>query len=89
MNPKLVLALLAGALLGLCSHFAPWRRRVKKCISCGSCARNCPTAAISRVEIPPGDDGVAYKYVSDDNKCIACGFCADTCPCGIWVLRPF
>ena len=70
-------------------------QQAARCLSCGSCRdchlceTICPTAAISRVEIPPGDDGVAYKYVSDDNKCIACGFCADTCPCGIWVLRPF
>ncbi len=70
-------------------------QQAARCLSCGSCRdchlceTICPTGAISRVEIPPGDDGVAYKYVSDDNKCIACGFCADTCPCGIWVLRPF
>ncbi len=59
----------AGALLGLCSHFAPWRRRVKKCISCGSCARNCPTAAIS-------EDGLSTAR----RECITCRACVSVCP---------
>ena len=84
------------------AHFDPVADRgatedqqAARCLSCGSCRdchlceTICPTGAISRMEIPPGEDGVSYQYVSDDNKCIACGFCADTCPCGIWVLRPF
>ena len=72
-------------------HDLPWiiSHREDRCTLCGQCTAVCPTGAISRMEIPPGEDGVSYQYVSDDNKCIACGFCADTCPCGIWVLRPF
>lgn len=41
------------------------------CISCGACAAECPTEAISE------GDG---KYVIDAEKCIECGACADVCP---------
>lgn len=41
------------------------------CISCGSCAAQCPAEAISE-----GAD----KYVIDQDKCIGCGACADQCP---------
>ena len=44
-----------------------------ECISCGSCADNCPVSAISA-----GDD----KYVIDADTCISCGACADICPVG-------
>lgn len=44
-----------------------------ECISCGSCADNCPVGAISE-----GDS----QYVIDPQKCIDCGACADTCPVG-------
>lgn len=41
-----------------------------KCISCGQCAENCPTAAI------PDDN-----YTTQDNvKCIQCSACAHVCP---------
>lgn len=42
-----------------------------QCISCGSCAGNCPNDAISE-----GED----KYVIDAEKCISCGVCATVCP---------
>ena len=42
-----------------------------KCISCGTCAGECPVEAISE-----GDD----KYVIDPDKCLDCGTCADACP---------
>jgi MauM/NapG family ferredoxin protein len=32
--------------LGLCSRLPLWRRRVKKCTQCGTCASKCPTKAI-------------------------------------------
>ncbi|MEW6535282.1 MAG: 4Fe-4S binding protein [Candidatus Auribacterota bacterium] len=41
------------------------------CISCGSCAPECPVDAISQ-----GPD----IYVIDPNKCIDCGACAEVCP---------
>lgn len=41
------------------------------CISCGTCAAECPVGAISE------GDG---KYVIDPDKCIECGACAGVCP---------
>ena len=41
------------------------------CISCGTCAAECPVRAISE------GDG---KYVIDPDKCIECGACAGVCP---------
>ena len=43
------------------------------CVSCGSCAGNCPAGAISE-----GDE----HYQIDASACIDCGTCADTCPVG-------
>lgn len=41
------------------------------CISCGTCAGECPVGAIS--------EG-AGKYDIDPNACIDCGTCAGVCP---------
>ncbi|MCH4190911.1 MAG: 4Fe-4S binding protein [Butyrivibrio sp.] len=41
------------------------------CISCGSCASQCPVSAISQ-----GDS----QYQIDANTCIDCGSCAAQCP---------
>jgi len=41
------------------------------CVSCGTCAANCPVEAIDM-----GDD----KYVIDQDKCIQCGTCKENCP---------
>ena len=43
------------------------------CVSCGSCAGECPVGAISQ------RDG---KYDIDANSCIDCGTCAGVCPTG-------
>ena len=43
------------------------------CVSCGSCASECPVGAISE------GDG---KYVIDADTCIDCGTCAATCHTG-------
>lgn len=43
------------------------------CISCGSCAADCPVEAISQ-----GD----ATYVIDESVCISCGNCANVCPVG-------
>ena len=45
----------------------------EECISCGACASECPTEAISE-----GD----ATYVINPETCIDCGACADTCPVG-------
>jgi NAD-dependent dihydropyrimidine dehydrogenase PreA subunit len=43
-----------------------------ECISCGACADQCPTEAISE----------GSPYVIDADACIDCGSCADQCPMG-------
>ena len=43
------------------------------CISCGSCAGECPVGAISQ--------GDSY-YVIDAGACLDCGSCAGGCPVG-------
>lgn len=44
-----------------------------ECVSCGSCASECPVEAISE-----GDS----QYQIDPGTCVDCGTCADTCPIG-------
>ena len=44
-----------------------------ECISCGTCAGECPVNAISE-----GED----KFVINPDECIECGNCADVCPVG-------
>lgn len=43
------------------------------CISCGTCAGECPVGAISQ-----GDS----TYVISESDCIDCGACAAACPVG-------
>ena len=43
------------------------------CVSCGTCAAQCPTEAISE-----GDS----IYVIEADICASCGSCADACPTG-------
>jgi MauM/NapG family ferredoxin protein len=59
----------AGALLGLFSRAPWWRRRVRVCTHCGSCAGRCPTGAIA----PAGN---ATRH----GECIACRACVGVCP---------
>lgn len=42
-----------------------------ECVSCGTCASECPVEAISE------GDG---KYVIDADTCVDCGTCAGVCP---------
>ena len=44
-----------------------------ECVSCGTCAGECPVEAITA-----GDD----KYVIDADTCVDCGTCEDACPTG-------
>jgi NAD-dependent dihydropyrimidine dehydrogenase PreA subunit len=44
-----------------------------ECISCGSCAAECPASAIS--------EGASHYEINPDT-CLDCGTCADTCPVG-------
>lgn len=43
------------------------------CVSCGSCADQCPVEAISQ-----GDT----QYVINEDICLSCGACAEQCPMG-------
>lgn len=43
------------------------------CVSCGTCAGECPVDAISE------GDG---KYVIDADTCVDCGACEEACPTG-------
>ena len=43
------------------------------CVSCGTCADECPVEAISQ-----GDS----IYVIDADTCVDCGACEDACPTG-------
>lgn len=43
------------------------------CVSCGSCAAECPVGAIS--------EGAAH-YEIDADACLDCGACAAACPTG-------
>ena len=43
------------------------------CVSCGSCASECPVGAISQ-----GDT----QFQIDESACIECGNCASHCPTG-------
>lgn len=48
---------------------------LERCISCGLCARDCPSGACTMHEI----DG-KKRPVFDLDFCTFCGQCADTCP---------
>lgn len=43
------------------------------CVSCGTCAGECPVGAIS---------AGASQYEIDANSCVDCGTCAGVCPTG-------
>ena len=43
------------------------------CVSCGTCAGECPVGAIS---------AGASQYEVDADACVSCGTCAGVCPTG-------
>ena len=43
------------------------------CVSCGTCAGECPVGAIS---------AGASQYEIDANSCVDCGTCVGVCPTG-------
>lgn len=45
----------------------------EECVSCGSCAAECPVGAIA--------EGAAH-YEIDADACLDCGACAAQCPVG-------
>ncbi len=49
---------------------------IKKCISCGACARKCPKGAI----FLPFAQAVPQAYMIDISKCDRCGACVKICP---------
>ncbi|CAK7030046.1 MAG: Ferredoxin-type protein NapF [Desulfovibrio sp.] len=59
----------AGALLGLASRFAFWKRRAaNSCNSCGGCAAKCPTGILRE-----------NPAKADTSECIACMSCITAC----------
>lgn len=53
-------------------------------VSCGNCARHCPTGAIMMVASDPDNEESPKIPVVDTEKCIGCGACENLCP-----ARPF
>ena len=49
------------------------RKITDSCVSCGSCAGECPVGAISQGEA---------QYEIDEAACIDCGACEGACPTG-------
>lgn len=49
------------------------------CVSCGSCLKVCPKAALSIWK--------GVTAVVDESLCIGCGKCMRECPAGIIALR--
>ncbi len=64
------------------------RLDVKKCISCGNCARACPNGAIKMKVVGIEEKKVKDKVVKKEKKhpeiylgrCMFCGLCVDACP---------
>lgn len=53
-------------------------------VSCGNCARHCPTGAIQMIPKDPNDDKSPKIPAINTERCIGCGACEHLCP-----SRPF
>lgn len=53
-------------------------------VSCGNCARHCPSGAILLVPANPNDEESVKLPVVNVERCIGCGACENLCP-----ARPF
>ncbi len=53
-------------------------------VTCGNCARHCPTGAIRMVPIAGREESPLRIPVVDEERCIGCGACENLCP-----SRPF
>ena len=49
-------------------------------VSCGNCARHCPSRAIRMVHSVPGDKGSLMIPTVVEERCIGCGACENLCP---------
>lgn len=66
------------------------RLDVKKCISCGSCARACPNATIQMKVVGIEEKKVKDRIIKKEKKhpeiylgrCMFCGLCIEACPTG-------
>ncbi|MBR1851018.1 MAG: 4Fe-4S dicluster domain-containing protein [Bacteroidales bacterium] len=53
-------------------------------VTCGNCARHCPTQAITMVNRDPSDESSPMVPAVNEARCIGCGACENLCP-----ARPF
>ena len=53
-------------------------------VSCGNCARRCPSGAIRMVKLNPEDEKSLLIPAVNEERCIGCGACEHLCP-----ARPF
>ena len=53
-------------------------------VSCGNCARHCPTGAIQMIPEDENDESSPKIPVVNTERCIGCGACENLCP-----SRPF
>lgn len=53
-------------------------------VSCGNCARHCPTGAINMISSDPSNPNAPKIPAVDVERCIGCGACENLCP-----ARPF
>lgn len=51
----------------------------KKCVACNTCAKACPSNAITVKFHCNGNDKVLDKFSIDYGKCCFCGMCAEAC----------